>query len=130
MNKTIIWLVLLITVFFLALPPYRASYSAPPEPVKPPIREYAEQMVNETFGGGWAEFDAIVKKESGWKSTAQNPHSSAHGLCQLLKGTYKWLGSEKTLDPYKQVDLCIKYIKIRYKTPEKALIFWNNHKWF
>lgn len=42
-------------------------------------------------------------KESQWNPKAKNPHSSAYGIPQLLK--------LKERDPYKQIDLGIKYIK-------------------
>ena len=56
-------------------------------------------------------------KESRWDPRADNPKSSAYGIPQLLK--------MKELDPFKQIDLGLKYITHRYKTPCKA---WSFHK--
>ena len=50
--------------------------------------------------------------ESKWNPRADNPRSSAYGIPQLLK--------LKTLDPYRQIDLGLKYIKHRYVTACKA----------
>jgi len=51
--------------------------------------------------------------ESKWNPRADNPKSSAYGIPQLLK--------LKEKDPYKQIDLGLKYIDHRYKGACKAL---------
>ncbi len=51
--------------------------------------------------------------ESKWNPRADNKHSTAYGIPQLLK--------LKTKDPYKQIDAGLKYIAHRYGTPCKAL---------
>jgi hypothetical protein len=51
--------------------------------------------------------------ESKWNPLADNKHSSAYGIPQLLK--------LKVKDPYKQIDLGLIYIAKRYGTPCKAL---------
>ena len=51
--------------------------------------------------------------ESKWNPRAKNPKSTAYGIPQLLK--------LKEQDPYKQIDLGLKYIEHRYKTVCKAL---------
>jgi len=53
--------------------------------------------------------------ESRWDPRAKNPKSSAYGIPQILK--------LKELDPYKQIDAGLKYIKARHLTPCKALAF-------
>lgn len=53
--------------------------------------------------------------ESRWDPRAKNPKSSAFGIPQILK--------LKELDPYKQIDAGLKYIKARHLTPCKALTF-------
>ena len=55
----------------------------------------------------------LWERESHWNPTANNKRSSAYGIPQLLK--------LKTTDPYKQIDLGLKYISHRYGTPCKAL---------
>ena len=55
--------------------------------------------------------------ESQWSPTAKNKKSSAYGIPQLLKMTER--------NPYKQIDLGLKYIAKRYGNPCKAL---DHHK--
>ncbi len=61
--------------------------------------------------------ELLWQRESQWNPRADNPHSTAWGIPQLLK--------LKELDPYKQIDLGLKYIEHRHKTPCKA---WIHHK--
>ena len=53
--------------------------------------------------------ELLWMRESKWDPRANNPKSSAYGIPQLLK--------LKVLDPYLQIDLGLKYIAHRYKTP-------------
>ena len=57
--------------------------------------------------------EILWNKESRWDPRADNPKSSAFGIPQLLK--------MKELDPFKQIDLGLKYISKRHSTPCKAL---------
>jgi hypothetical protein len=59
--------------------------------------------------------ELLWNKESRWNPRADNPKSTAFGIPQLLK--------LKELDPYKQIDRGLKYIKARHLTPCKALAF-------
>ena len=57
--------------------------------------------------------------ESKWNPLADNKHSTAYGIPQLLK--------LKTKDPYKQIDAGLIYIAKRYGTPCKALVYHLKH---
>lgn len=57
--------------------------------------------------------EKLWTRESQWNPRADNKHSTAYGIPQLLK--------LKTKDPYKQIDAGLKYIAHRYGTPCKAL---------
>ena len=57
--------------------------------------------------------EQLWTRESQWNPKAKNPKSTAYGIPQLLK--------LKTTDPYKQIDLGLKYIAHRYGTPCRAL---------
>jgi hypothetical protein len=57
--------------------------------------------------------ELLWTRESNWNPRADNPKSTAYGIPQLLKLTEK--------DPYKQIDLGLKYIEHRYGTVCKAL---------
>jgi hypothetical protein len=60
--------------------------------------------------------ELLWNRESRWDPRADNPKSSAYGIPQLLK--------LKELDPYKQIDRGLKYIKHRHSTPCQA---WAYH---
>jgi hypothetical protein len=90
------------------------------------IKEYAKQLVGDEF---WA-LDYIITRESGWRSTAQNPHSTAYGLCQFLNGTWKGTGYTKTSDPYKQIEAGIVYMKNRYGSITGAYQFKKLNNWY
>jgi hypothetical protein len=51
--------------------------------------------------------DKLWTLESQWSPVSRNPKSTAYGIPQLLK--------MKETNPYKQIDLGIKYINHRYK---------------
>ena len=59
----------------------------------------------------------LWRSESQWNPKAKNPKSSAYGIPQLLK--------MKETNPYKQIDLGLKYISYRYGNPCAAL---DHHK--
>jgi hypothetical protein len=61
--------------------------------------------------------EILWTRESRWDPRADNPKSSAYGIPQLLK--------MKELDPFKQIDLGLKYINKRHSTPCKALDYHN-----
>jgi hypothetical protein len=61
--------------------------------------------------------EILWMRESKWDPRADNPKSSAFGIPQLLK--------MKELDPFKQIDLGLKYIAHKHRTPCKA---WQFHK--
>ena len=61
--------------------------------------------------------EILWNRESRWDPRADNPKSSAYGIPQLLK--------LREHDPYKQIDLGLKYISKRHFTPCKALDYHN-----
>ena len=61
--------------------------------------------------------ELLWNRESLWNPRADNPKSSAYGIPQLLK--------LKEKDPYKQIDLGLKYISHRHSTPCQA---WEHHR--
>lgn len=84
------------------------------------VKQYAKE--NTSNGKEWSCLSKLYGKESAWNHLADNPHSSAFGIPQIL--------GLKTLDPFKQIDLGIKYIKHRYDTPCKAWRFHQKHGWY
>lgn len=81
-------------------------------------------------GSKWNSLRAMWNKESGWNNNAQNPHSSAYGIAQLLDGTWSGTGIKKTSDPGKQILAGENYIQNRYGDPDKAWSFWQKHNWY
>ena len=76
--------------------------------------------------GNYKEFVCLEKlwtKESNWRPKAKNKLSTAYGIPQLLK--------MKETNPYKQIDLGLKYIDKRYKgSPCKALYHHKKRGWY
>jgi hypothetical protein len=66
--------------------------------------------------------ELLWNKESLWDPRADNPKSSAFGIPQLLK--------MKELDPFKQIDLGLKYIAHKHHTPCKAWQFHQSRGWY
>jgi hypothetical protein len=66
--------------------------------------------------------EILWMRESKWDPRADNPKSSAFGIPQMLK--------MKELDPFKQIDLGLKYITHKHSTPCKALHFHNQRGWY
>jgi hypothetical protein len=71
----------------------------------------------------WKSLLTLWSRESRWDYTADNPKSTAYGIPQILRM------SEDTT-PTQQVDLGLKYIKKRYKTPSLALQHHLRKGWY
>jgi hypothetical protein len=71
----------------------------------------------------WKSLLTLWNRESRWDYTADNPKSTAYGIPQILRM------SEDTT-PTQQVDLGIKYIIKRYKTPTLALQHHLRKGWY
>jgi len=71
----------------------------------------------------WRALAELIRLESSWRPDADNPHSSAYGLFQMLH-----------LDPAtplrRQVELGVRYIRSRYGSPSAALAFHRKHGWY
>jgi hypothetical protein len=71
----------------------------------------------------WKSLLTLWSKESRWDHTANNPHSSAYGIPQILN-----MPEDTPLT--EQVELGLKYIKKRYKTPTLALQHHLRKGWY
>jgi hypothetical protein len=85
------------------------------------VKLYAKELTpNKT------EYSCLKKlwgKESAWNHLADNPKSTAFGIPQIL--------GLKTKDPYKQIDLGLKYIDHRYHGDAcKAWDHWLRKGWY
>ena len=73
-----------------------------------------------------SEYKALLKlwgKESGWNHLADNPHSSAFGIPQMLNL------HPKTPAPA-QIEQGLAYIQHRYDKPSVAWAHWRKHNWY
>ena len=66
--------------------------------------------------------ELLWNNESKWDPRAANPKSSAYGIPQMLK--------LKILDPYRQIDMGLKYIAHKHRTPCRALAFHQSRGWY
>jgi hypothetical protein len=75
--------------------------------------------------GQFSCLDALWKKESGWRPSAKNPHSTAYGIPQLLNATWSATGIGRTSNGFRQVDAGLVYIEAAYGDPCAA---WSHSK--
>ena len=61
--------------------------------------------------------DLLWTKESQWNPQSKNKHSTAFGIPQMLK--------MKETNPFKQIDLGLRYIHHRHSTPCEAWAYWK-----
>lgn len=66
--------------------------------------------------------DELWFKESRWNPKADNPKSTAYGIPQILK--------LQETNPFKQIDIGLRYIEHRHGTPCKALQFHNRKGYY
>jgi hypothetical protein len=72
----------------------------------------------------------LLGKESGWRSEAKNPRSTASGIGQLLDQTYKNLGMQKSDAGVAQLVATLSYIHRRHYTPCGAWDHFKNKGWY
>jgi hypothetical protein len=88
-------------------------------------KQYAQLKIKQ-LGWNHKEWKSLLilwTKESRWDYTADNPKSTAYGIPQMLN-----MPEDTPL--FKQVDLGLKYIKKRYKTPTLALQHHLRKGWY
>jgi hypothetical protein len=75
--------------------------------------------------------DKMWSKESGWRTTAENPSSGAYGIPQALPADKMAVyGADYRTNPVPQIKWGLNYIKGRYSTPCGAWSFWQAHGWY
>ena len=88
-----------------------------------PIQSAKQYAKSQVSGKEYSCLSKLWGKESAWNHKADNPHSTAYGIPQIL--------GMKERDPIKQVDLGLKYIKHRHNTPCQAWKTWKrNGGWY
>ncbi|PKQ25816.1 MAG: hypothetical protein CVT64_07150 [Actinobacteria bacterium HGW-Actinobacteria-4] len=84
-------------------------------------RALGQQMASDLYGWAgdeWACLDALWKRESNWRHTAENKSSGAYGIPQALPGSkMATKGDDWRTNPATQIEWGLGYIKNRYGTP-------------
>ncbi len=97
-------------------------------------RAVAEVMAKAKYGWGTAQFSCLNRlwtRESMWNYRSRNKQSGAHGIPQALPATkYETIGSDWRTNPITQMNWGLKYIKVRYQTPCKALNIFYRKNWY
>lgn len=107
------------------------SYTRVPYATPTYNKRYAYQVMAEKYNWCGSEVKCITtlwNRESGWRVTAHNSGSGAHGIPQALPGSK--MGNGWQSNPHVQINWGLKYIKSRYGSPCKAMAFWNRSKWY
>lgn len=87
-------------------------------------KQYAQEQFAE-FNWSDEQFACLSKlwgKESGWNHLADNPHSTAFGIAQML--------GEDSLLVSVQIDRGLRYVEHRYGSPCVAWRFWQINKYY
>ena len=88
-------------------------------------RSIGKVMAQDKYGWGAAQYtclNTLWTKESRWNYRSRNKVTGAHGIPQAYPATkYESIGSDWRTNPITQMTWGLKYIKVRYQTPCKAL---------
>lgn len=97
-------------------------------------QSYAKSFMAENYGWGEDQFNCLVplwEKESGWKETAHNGGSGAHGIPQSLPGSkMAEFGQDWKTNPQTQIKWGLSYIQGRYDTPCGAWSAFKKKGWY
>jgi hypothetical protein len=96
----------------------------------------SEQLVTATGGFSASDMPAdarwIMQRESGGRTNARNPTSSAFGAFQMLRATRQQYmgGNANSTDLGAQYQGATKYVTQRYGGWTGARHFWQGHHWY
>jgi hypothetical protein len=80
-------------------------------------------------GAQWSALKQLWMRESGWRTNADNPSSSAYGIPQALTELHG-LGDKYKSDPKAQILWGLNYIAGRYGNPSNAWKFWQQKGYY
>jgi hypothetical protein len=113
-----VWLTLLLIAFSSCfLKDYSVAYS---QYKTQHYKQYAFIELNDL--DQYYCLEELWFKESRWNPKADNPKSTAYGIPQLLK--------LKEQNPFRQIDIGLRYIEHRHQTPCRALSFHNKRGFY
>lgn len=74
----------------------------------------------------------IMQRESGGRTHAKNPHSSAFGAFQMIKANRRhYMGANwQSTDLGAQFAAASHYVRDRYGSWDRAKAFWQRHHWY
>ncbi len=88
-------------------------------------RSVGKAMAKDKYGWGASQYtclNTLWTKESRWNYRSRNKVTGAHRIPQAYPATkYESIGSDWRTNPITQMTWGLKYIKVRYQTPCKAL---------
>jgi hypothetical protein len=88
-------------------------------------RIVGKAMAQDKYGWGAAQYkclNTLWTKESRWNYLSRNKVTGAHGIPQAYPATkYESIGSDWRTNPITQMTWGLKYIKVRYQSPCRAL---------
>jgi hypothetical protein len=90
------------------------------------VQSIANSFAGWGSGYQWDALYKLIMGESGFRSNAQNPSSTAYGLFQFLDSTWGSVGAHKTSDPTQQTIAGLKYIQQSYGSPAQAYAAWSS----
>lgn len=93
--------------------------------VQPTPKQFAAYTAKSIYGWDTKQISCLNKlwgKESAWNHKADNPHSTAFGIAQML--------GETATDPETQIYNGLRYIEHRYNTPCNAWSFWGRNSYY
>lgn len=93
------------------------------EKAKMLAKSKVQKMYPKTWKKEWSALAKLWGKESAWNHRADNPHSTAYGIAQVLRTPQ---GS--TIEY--QVQKGLKYIVHRYERPTRAWDFWQRNYYY
>ncbi len=97
-------------------------------------RSVGKVMAKTKYGWGASQYSCLNRlwtHESMWNYRSRNKRTGAHGIPQAYPATkYETIGSDWRTNPITQMTWGLKYIKVRYQTPCKALNTFYRKNWY
>lgn len=87
------------------------------EPIRQPT---PQEYLAELAGNNFELLNRIIICESGWKSTAKNPNSTASGIFQFIATTWNSWGEGDVFNPYDNIRAGVKLFEAQGTHPWTA----------
>lgn len=107
--KKLIWFHIFVIGLFFAIPPYRASYAAPPHIEPPTISELITRSALQ-YHVSEEKMRKIIQCESNFKPSAVGDGGHSFGLSQIYLPAHRDITKEQALNPTFAIDFLAKNI--------------------